>query len=265
MISFKERYISEAASYHKDMAHLISLGSIPLLPEVLEILGHKSETKKVFHATSMEYLPQMKQLGRTKKQISTFTDGLSSIMVNISVKPEVLCVLEGKAELISDHDIFSHPDPKGLRWIKSRGTKKSDFFLEAILNRTIKEMDRLGKFKMESKTKESLVYDDYKFEEYFHNMDNKKQTSLIKFYKDNILDLMKNKMYTDILSEILALQKTTGSHNEIIMSKFTVTGVYSLEGGMYQFDQSLAEYQIEKSGYKYLGHIDKSKFNSIEV
>ena len=133
MISFKERYISEAASYHKDMAHLMSLGSIPLLPEVLEILGHKAETKTVFHATSMEFLPQMKQLGRTKKQISTFTDGLSSIMVNISVKPEVLCVLEGKAELVSDHDIFSHPDPKGLRWIKSRGVKKSDFFLKLFL------------------------------------------------------------------------------------------------------------------------------------
>jgi hypothetical protein len=241
-------------SYFKNIGNLMSMGAVPFTPKIQNMLGG-GVVKETYQVTTIEYLPGMKQLGQTPKQISTFTKKLGSVINSISVKPDVLCKLKGKVIIEREHDVFSHPDKHGLRWIHIRGTSKSDFLLEAINTRVIKLMLEL------SGKDGDLMYDDRLYEEVFNNLEDKQKKEVIAFYTDRVETLLKNKMYLDIIHEILSINKGNLQHDETIMSNFTVLGVYALETGKYKFNHETAEKDITDAGYKYLGFIPSDGFS----
>jgi hypothetical protein len=263
-MKFKE-YLTEAASYNRTTSELMSQSRLPLTDKVTKSLGY-GRNAIAYHATTIEYLKNLTKLGKSKKQLSTFSHGLGSLLNAISVKPDVVAKLEGRSVIDFSFDIFSHPDKDGLRWISTRGNKKSDFFQQAINTKVINLMlsyygstdsiDAEYNF-------DDLFYDDFVYQKVFNTLTTKQKNEVIKLYFDNIAHLLENKMYIDIVTEIInSSDKKVGSYDEIIMNRFKVIGVYSVENGRYKFDQSMAQYDIEKLGYKYLGHIKKEGFNS---
>lgn len=258
-MKFKQYILNESASYFKTTAELMSQSRLPLTDKVTKALGYGRDVI-AYHATTIEHLKNLTKIGKTKKQISAFTHGLGSLLGSISVKPDVVAKLKGRSVINFSFDIFSHPDKDGLRWIGTRGNRKSNFLQEAIntkvINLMIKYTDNKYKF-------DDIFYDDTNYQNIFNELTNKQKYDIIKLYFSNINHLMENKMYVNIVHEIITgSDKKIGSYDEIILNKFTVLGVYSVENGRYAFNTSTARRDIEQQGYKYLGHIDREDFNS---
>ena len=258
-MKFKNFILAEKASYNRSIAELMSQSRLPLADKVTKALGY-GRNAIAYHATTIEHLKNLTKLGKSKKQLSTFSHGLGSLLGAISVKPDVVAKLEGRSVIDFSFDIFSHPDKDGLRWIGTGGNKKSKFLQEAINTKVINLMISYSTLDYNF---DDLFYNDIKYKEVFDSITNKQKYEIIKLYFDNIYHLVQNKMYVDIINEIISgSDKKVGSYDEIILNKFEVIGVYSVENGRYKFDTSMAQYDIEKQGYKYLGHINKEDFNS---
>jgi len=212
----------------------------------------------------MEFLGNMKKLSKSKKQISTFTRGLGSLIGSISLLPEVVVKLEGNSVIDFDFDIFSHPDPQGRRWINSRGHTKSNFLQEAMNKKVIDLMlEMTGKIDQDFR---KYLFDSSKYVSLFNELTGKQKSEVIKLYIDNVTSLMTNTMYANITKEILAdPYRKIGTYDEIIMNQFKILGVYSIESGRFKYDQSMAQYQIEKMGFKYLGHISQDDFRNFST
>lgn len=266
-----KKYLQEKASYNRTIVELMSMSKIPLTDKITKALGF-GRNIKALHATTVEHLNGLSKLGKSKKQISTFTHGLGSLIGAISVRPDVVAVLDGRSVIDFDFDIFSHPDQQGRRWIGTRGSKKSEFLQEAINTKTINlifdllyEQSEQIPFQKE-KFLDEMLNDDFLYVKQFDKLNGKNKSSAIKMYFDTIQNLMKNGMYINIVKEIIeASNKKVGSYDEIIMNQFKVIGVYSIEAGRFQYDTSMAQYSIEKVNHKYLGHISKEEFNSFSV
>jgi len=279
-MKFKE-FLQEKASYNRTVVELMSMSKIPLTDKITKALGF-GRNVKTLHATTVEHLNGLSKLGKSKKQISTFTHGLGSLIGAISVRPDVVAVLDGRSVIDFDFDIFSHPDQQGRRWIGTRGSQKSEFLQEAINTKTINLMydylqetlstDKKSEYfpvkynYTKDKFLDDMLNDDFNYVKFFNMLSGKQKANTIKMYFDTIQNLMKNKMYIDIVKEIIASSnKKVGSYDEIIMNQFKVIGVYSIEAGRFQYDTSMAQFSIEKEGHKYLGHISKEEFNSFSV
>ncbi len=267
----KDKLLQEKASYTRTTAKLMSMSRIPLTDDVVKVLGF-SKKMKTLHATTLEHLKNLSKLGKSKNQISTFTRGLGGLIGSIAVYPDVVAELYGKSVIEFDFDIFSHPDKQGRRWISSYGNKKSKFLQETINTKPIKLI-----FELLHKQNEELPYDKDKFIDkmlikntfyisQFDKLTNDNKSLVVQKYFDNISNIMTNEIYIKIIKEIISgSNKKVGNYNEIIMNQFKVIGVYSIEAGKFQFNNSSAKHIIEKEGYKYLGHISKEKFNNFSV
>jgi hypothetical protein len=247
------------------------MARIPLTDKVTQALGFGKDTV-AFHATTIGHLKGLPKLGKTKKQISAFTKGLGSLINSISVRPDVVAKIEGRSVIDFDFDIFSHPDPDGRRWIGTRGSIKSNFLQEAINTKPINLMYDLLMEQQEdiSHTKteflDVMLFDDFLYKRMFEMLNGKNKSEVIRLYISNVNKLVKNKMYKDIILEIISdSNKKTGSYDEVIMNKFKVIGVYSVEAGRYKFDTSMAQYDIEKAGLQYLGHVKQEEFNNFNT
>jgi hypothetical protein len=264
MKSFKS-YLTEAPSYDKKIIELISYGHLPITPKITEYLGF-GDKKVVFHATTLEHLKNLKKTGKSKKAISTFTRGLHGLVfyAGMSVNPDVVAKLEGNAIIEFESDAFSHPDKQGRRWINTRGSKKSKFLQDALMNKTIRMIyDFLGLKDEEDYEKfyNNMRYNDEFFRYNFNKLTNKQKQKVIAFYIANAENLMSNTMYSKIVNDLIMRDKDP--YNEILMNKFKVLGVYSIEYGKFKFNHENAQSIIEDMGYKYLGHIPKSEFKNV--
>jgi hypothetical protein len=99
------------------------------------------------------------------------------------------------------------------------------------------------------------------FQEIFNNLTNKQKQKVIAFYIANAENLMSNTMYSKIMNKVIMLD--VEPYDEILMNKFKVLGVYSIEYGKFKFNHENAQSIIEDMGYKYLGHIPKSEFKNV--
>lgn len=265
---FKQFILDEKASYYRNISQLMAMSRIPLTDKITQALGF-GRNAKAYHATTIEHLTNLSKLGKSKKQISTFSHGLGSLLGAISVKPDIVAELEGRSVIDFSFDIFSHPDKDGRRWISTRGSKKSNFLQEAINTKPINlifdllyEQSSQIPYKRE-KFIDEMLFDDDLYVNQFNKLEGKNKAKVIKLYISNVLHLMQNKMYIDIIMEIInGSNKNVGSYDEIILNRFVVLKVYSVENGRYKYDSSTAQYDIEKQGYKYAGHIAKEGFNS---
>ena len=102
-----KKYLIEA-SYDRDSAEMMALARIPITSAVAEGLGYDKRYKDVYHCSTTEFIDNMVKLQKTKNHISTFTHGLSNLLNSISVKPELMFVLNGRSVMAFEHDIFSH-------------------------------------------------------------------------------------------------------------------------------------------------------------
>ena len=262
MKTFKS-YLTEAPSYDKKIVELISTAHLPITPKITEYLGF-GDKKVVFHATNLEHLKNLKKTGKSKKAISTFTRGLNKLVNGgMSVNPDVVAKLEGNALMEFNGDAYSHPDKQGRRWINTRGFRKSDFLQDALMNKTIRMIyDFLGLEDEEDYEKfyNNMRYSYRFFQDAFSKLTNKQKQKVIAFYIANAENLMSNTMYSKIVNEIIM---QVDDFDEILMNKFKVLGVYSIEYGKFKFNHENAQSIIEDMGYKYLGHIPKSEFKNV--
>jgi len=259
IMNFKQ-YLQERASYYREDCNLLEYGFIPLTPKISKLLGGGKNTQ-VFHVTSLDFLPGLKKIGKSKG-ISTFTKHLGSVIQNINVKPEVMVKLEGNIVFKSDKDAFTHLDKSGLRWINIRtlakDVKEYNFIWDALSGKTIRYMNEKYNLNIEDEDlKEKFICD------YWGQLKAKEKKDVKDFYIAHAEQIFQNKMYLDILKNILNDSKIKYKHDEIVLNKFKVLGVYSIEAGRFQYDHSMAQYYIEKMGYKYLGHIEKTEFSKV--
>jgi len=262
-----KHFLLEKASYYKTIIEMMSEGRIPLTDKITQALGYGRDAI-AYHATTIEHLKNLSKIGKTKKQLSTFSHGLGSLLGAISVKPDVIAKLEGRSVIDFSFDIFSHPDKDGRRWIGIKGNKKSKFLQEAINTKPINLIYDLLSTQIpmkysKDKFLDKMLYDESFYQKQFNMLNGKDKSKVIQLYISNILYLVQNPMYENIVKEIInGSNKNVESYDEIIMNRFKVIGVYSVENGRYAYDTSMAQYDIEKQGYKYLGHINKDEFNN---
>jgi len=269
MINFKD-YLSEKSSQSSTkISFQIAHSAIPLTTTMMKRLDLVNE-KRVFHATNMGHLKNLAKTGKSKKQISTFTTGVGSILSNIVVMPDVVAVLEGQAILGATSDFYTSLDEKGRRWFgvsespAHSNAKKNKFFNDGIRSKVFNKLVEMG----------TLVEDDRdwimnelgyhgELNNVIQEMESKDRNKLYKWYFDMIEQYLSKDMYMNIMLDYLDATDAY-KHDEIVMNKFKVLGVYSIENGKYKYDHSMAQYDIEKLGYKYLGHITPDKYNKID-
>ena len=259
---FKELF-TEAPSYDKKIVELISTAHLPITPKITEYLGF-GDKKVVFHATNLEHLKNLKKTGKSKKAISTFTRGLHGLvfLAGMAVNPDVVAKLEGNAIMEFESDAYSHPDKQGRRWVDVGSNKEGDFLRDALLDKTIKMIyDFLGLYRDYEEFYKHMKNDVKFFQDTFNNLTNKQKQKVIAFYIANAENLMNNTMHSKIINKLI--MSDVEPYNEILMNKFKVLGVYSIEYGKFKFNHENAQSIIEDMGYKYLGHIPKSEFKNV--
>jgi len=238
---------------------LAAKGYIPLSTPMMERLGLSTKNFTAYHATTIDHLKGLSKLGKSKKSISAFTKGLHSIIGGIVVKPDVVAQITGTKILGADQDFFTYIDKQGRRWFKVKG-KKEEFFNNALLSKPLKLF--MQEQFPDTWGEELEYYLDHpkKIKDLFYGDVSKKATNIfIKSYIDNAERLLSNSMYIKIVQEHLK-NASFHKHDELVMNQFIVEKVYAIESGKYQFDHSMAEYDITKLGYEYGGFIPKTDF-----
>ena len=251
----------------------MSFGALPVTDKVAYHLGFGNLTQTL-HGTDLEHLKDLKKTGKTKKTISTFTKGFNSLIHGgMALNPDVIAKLEGNAMMEFQGDGFSHPDKQGRRWINTRGVSKSKFLQDALMTKPVEQMwkfldDDIVKDDLErtidtyDKFFSLVTIDETLFQRIFNNyLSGKEKQKIISLYVSNAENLMSNTMYSRIVNDLL--KRNDSGFDEIIMNKFKVLGVYSIENGKFKFTHDTAKKRIEDMGYKYLGHIPKDKFKNI--
>ena len=192
MLNFKQ-YLNEKPSQSSSkVSFQIAHSAIPLTTTMMKRLDLVN-VKKVFHATDLGHLKNLAKTGKTKKQISTFTSGMGSILHNIVVQPDVVAVLEGQAILGATSDFYTSVDEKGRRWFTisespaHENAKKNKFFIDGVRTKVFNKLVEMG----------TLVEDDRDWimgELGFHGelvgviqeMESKDRNTLYKWYFDMI-------------------------------------------------------------------------------
>lgn len=251
--------LNESPSYFRGIDEMISQSRVPITSKLSKLLGFEQKVKDIYHCTELHFLKDLKQIEHTKNQISTFTKGLSNLLHQISTRPDVMVVLNGTVVMPFDHDIFSHPDKQGRRWISTRGHPKSEFLDEAINIKVIKKMLEMSG---ENLDPYEIINDDFRYKKIFESLDKKQKKELIQMYFDRIHKIFSNKIYSKILKEIISINKRDTQYNELIVNDFTIKGCYSLENGKYIFNHESAKDDIEKYKIKYLGFLSRDDFKN---
>ena len=250
---------SFSSSYVRSIGDQLSQARIPITEEITKILDAKSKMIECYHATSIEYLDNTIKIQKSTNQISAFTHGLANLMNNISVYPDILLELKGKAMIQFDHDIISHPDKNGIRWLSTDGSDKSKFLQEAIKLKIVKDMLNI----LEINDDPYNYLNPEKFLEIFDNMSSTSQSKIATSYILHLESILKKQMYIKIVKNILNINKRDSKYNEIILSNFKILGAYVLEAGRFQFNRDTAEKDIISKHIKYLGFISKQDFKKI--
>jgi len=258
---FKELFTEKSSQGNFSAQSLAAKGYIPLSTPMMERLGLSEKDFVAYHATTIGHLKGLSKLGSSKKSISAFTKGLHSIIGGIVIKPDVVAQIRGTKLIQAEQDFFTYIDKQGRRWFKVKG-KKEEFMNNALLAKPLKSFmqeqfpdtweDELEYYLDRPKIIKDIVS--------YSNASKKALNIFIKNYIDNAERLLINPMYAKILKEHLE-NASLLKHDELVMNQFIVEKVYSLEAGKYQFDNSMAEYDITKLGYEYGGHISKSDFS----
>ncbi len=263
-MSFKNYLNEKSSQSQQDVFTLMADGYIPISTKMMERLGFLEDNFTAYHATTLKHLKGLSKIGKTKKGVSAFSKGLGSVINNIVIEPEVLAKITGDKLLGADQDFFTYIDKQGRRWFKVRGDKGMSI-ATALKSKVIKAIDKML----------DLELDDYEFDLYvdgsgdeFTLKNLRKQLSgsqkneLIRMYYDNAEAVIDNSRYFKIIQQHLK-DASYLKHDELVMNNFKVEGVWGLDGYRAIAVEDLKE-QIEKMGYKYLGHIHKEDIKNFK-
>ena len=269
--TFKE-FILEKAILKIDNPTFIGLGYIPLSDKTLKNLGYTPKIITSYHATSLEYLDNLVKIQNKKTSVSTFTKNLSSIIKNITGKPDLVVELKGTAIMVEDFDIFTQVDENGLRWLSStalfQDKKSFDFWYSGVMKKVFEEISKITDVPLtELKSKEAVEIVDI-----IQSLKKKDISNIRKTYIKHIEKLTENKMYIKFIKDELGKEAKDKkySHNEILLENFKIQGVYAIQANKFLYksvndkgDLSFIEYQIKEicKDCKFLGFIPREDFN----
>lgn len=241
-------YINEKTLSRK-LSELISIAAVPLSTPMMDRLGYSYESE-AYHMSNAQFLPNLKKLQGSKKQLSCFTKGGPELM-RLPSNPNVLLKLEGNLVIGGESDIWTLPDAQGRRWLDIQNTDpdglKMRKFFQGFAEKIISDLGYdLGN--------DRLLFSELRY--IIEQMKPKDRSSLYKQYIDKIESWIDKGGYKT-LNNYLKNQKPF-LYNEVVLNKFKVIGVYSVEGN----DK---EMEIKAQGFKYLGVISKTEIAKIDV
>lgn len=255
MLKFNE-FLNETPSQpNMEVLSLIAKGFIPLTTILMNRLGYSEDGFVAFHATTISHMQDMKDLENSSKAISTFTFGLSSIVKNIVTMPDVILKLQGNALIQSNRDVYSELDSGGRRYITIT-SDEGKFISTTIIQQVIKFLNE----------NEENVQDDINTKDLIivlESLSGLLKKRLLFWYFKMVEKILNNTTYTKIISSYLKSESKHYKHNEIILNKFRIIGVYSIEAGAYEFRNESARETIESIGLDYLGHVSKPDFGKV--
>ena len=275
MISFKD-YVKD--SINEDtvqkkttLINLILSSYIPLTSTMIDRLGIGENNYKAFHALRLKNLSGLRESGNSKKAFSTFTKNLDSIVKMFDSYPyEFVAVVQGTALLKAGSDIYTKVSEDSRRWFKIGGVQGAQNqaqakIIEKIQRSVYQNLGSLITSEVDLTKYKSLTYKDKgKLRNIIKRLDTDKRNMFYTKYFNLVEGMLENKQNQSTIFNYLK-SEYTDKHDEIVMNRFKVLGVYSIQNGMFSDDKGAAEDIVKNLGYRYLGHIKKEKFNKVDV
>jgi len=216
--------LMERLDYGRKIEELIDKGMIPISPKMMDDLGYLEGESIAYHFTNSHDLKNLKGISK-KAQLSCFTKpGLA--LTKLPSNPNVLAKVEGRMLLKGNHDLYTHLDFDGRRWLQvdlegSEAGNKLKFMIDGILKKLKKEY-----------TEYSTLF----YKEYLKRLSQYLDKGGYKLLNAHMKE-----------AEGIAKQRRT-DYNEVIMDRINVIGVWS-------FKNDAQKEIIQKLGFKYLGVI----------
>ena len=245
MIKFSD-FLSEASQNSHKMIKMMSYLSIPLDEDMMDRLGYSYEGE-AYHMTSPLWFKDLKKFQGTKKQLSTFTKG-SSELLKLPSNPSTVAKLKGNIVIEAESDMWTTIDTTGRRWIDVKD-EKIKFTLDGLLYSCIKNnvsSEYLAEFPKKHNPDLYLVF--------FENLKPKERSAIYLCYMKKVEEWIDKGGYKDLNNYLK--KYITYDYNEVIMSKYKVLGVYSL-------DNDSKKTEILNAGFKYLGVITQKEVRDI--
>jgi len=213
--------LTTSAIAGKARSHLefISNRAIPLDLAMMKRLGYSYTGETALHLTNDRHLDGLKKIQKSKAQLSTFTIG-GPELVKLPSQPNCILELKGTEVIRGKHDLWTSVDKNGMRWINhnvaERSTKfKLTFSIDGIITTLLK------KFGVDFNTEQQPA--DLVLKEL-------KKVDEAKFYKaylkaiESWIDSGGYKEFQKYLDNSAEMK-----YNEVVLTKFVIKGVYSLE------------------------------------
>jgi len=243
--------LSAIAGNRRSYDELISNRCIPLELSMMKRLGYSYSGEKAFHLTNSRHLSGLAKIQGTKNQLSTFTVG-GPELVRLPSQPDCMVELLGTEVIRGKSDIWTTVDKDGMRWInhnvQERSTKyKLTFMIDGILTKLLKEfgVDFNAEQQPSSEVLKAIkqVKDTKKFHKaYFKSIESWVDAGGYKEFQN----------YLDTAAEM--------KYNEVVLTKFKITGVYSLDN-----DIPKVQAFCKKTGVKYKGVLPSKALSELKI
>ena len=243
---------------------LMSKGYVPLSPSLLQ--KYEQKIPLAYHVTNFENLEKLKKIQNQRKDLPTFTKGSSGISFGAASGAEIIVELEGKSSFIGPIDFFSQLDRNGIRWIDPQAKQFKSYDINNKFSVTIikKMVDYMNKTYSVDTDRMHLLYS-------VDGLNGANKRKFIKVYMDEAKKLLNKNMMKIIHDTIEGTPNNFGfDNNEVLLHQFKIKGV-RLISDTHNSDITKdmlinnAKDTIESLGLKYLGDMDRSDIQNIDV
>ena len=208
----EEKFIKHR--YAQKEWELASKLMLPLAPSIIN--DFEKDIKGVYHVCKLEDLKNVIKMQGKRRDIATFSNGISGISHGTSGNADIMLILDGKTSFSAELDFNSVLDRNGYRWLNIYSGKKY------VAN---------NKFsvKMRPKMEKYLGVYRYQIEDTIFNMSGKDKAKFIKWYYDESKKLLTKSLLKEIADD-LALGFEGGFNNdEILLHNFKIKGLYIID------------------------------------
>jgi hypothetical protein len=264
-----EKYINN----NKEYAFLL-LGRMPIAPKLWSRISKIKEIKNAYHVTDEKNIKNIYKIQGTKKQISTFTKGDTTVAMGIDTAGGVLFELSGQSTLAIDGDAWTSLDRNGMRWwdlgeMSNRDLPKLDGLKMDIMgiSQNVLRSDEFKDLMSDSKFNNSTTSQLIKFVE--KTFSGKQKARFIKL----ALDAVEKYLKTVDLKMIMKLADSQASKyfggtayfNEIVLHNIKVKHIY----GIIPYDTNkqikIREMLLDGSfSHEYDGWIERHEIEDID-
>lgn len=227
---------------------LIAKRAIPLDLKMMDNLGYAYSDTTVYRVMNSRGLARLVKHQGSKNQISTFTQG-GPELARLPSQPNVLVELLGTEVIRGKSDIWTLIDKTGTRWINqaSKSDGKLTFFIDGIITKIFKDFG----FDLDI---EAMT--DAQIEQEILKLSSKQQRQFEKFYLDAMEDYIDGGGYK-LLQHFLD-NSADFKYNEVILTKFKIVGITSIE-----VDSPATEAMAKKYKIKYNGVIPRKDLSTL--